>query len=203
MASAIELYRRAYDLDYRKGDWETAERLYREIMERFPYSDEKEYAQVHLERIAQLKADPHNQELAPVRGGSGPHALAIVSFVLVLVLVAAVGVLGYTGWRGLQYHRHTQLVMEGLLSERIGDLKGARDRYKEAQELMPQDRFGYRLMAELYLKIKDYELARIEAKRWALAAPEDPELEMFRTRLESLRTPVSSAMPSDSQEQHK
>mgnify|MGYP006283451523 CR=1 FL=1 len=203
MASAIELYRRAYDLDYRKGDWETAERLYHEIMERYPYSDEKEYAQVHLERIAQLKADPHNQELAPVRGGAGPHALAIVSFVLVLILLAAVGVLGYTGWRGLRYHRHTQLVLEGLLSERIGDLKGARDHYKEAQELLPEDRFGYRLMAELYMKIKDYELARIEAKRWALAAPKDPELKMFRARLESLRTPVSSTVPDDSGEQEK
>ena len=67
MASAIELYRDAYDLDYRKGDWETAEDIYRKIVTKYPQSEEKEYALVHLERIEKLKADPDDKELKPVR----------------------------------------------------------------------------------------------------------------------------------------
>ena len=47
MASAIELYQRAYDLDYRQGDWQYAEDLYKKIIEQHPYSDEKDYAHVH------------------------------------------------------------------------------------------------------------------------------------------------------------
>ena len=51
MSSAIELYKEAYDLDFNKGDSLYAETLYKELIERYPHSDEKEYAQVHLERI--------------------------------------------------------------------------------------------------------------------------------------------------------
>jgi tetratricopeptide (TPR) repeat protein len=186
--TAIELYREAYDHDYRKGDWEYAEQLYRQIIEEFPYSEEKEYARVHLERLAKLKADPHNRSLQPIRSTAGPGALAIFTFLFLLVLTAGSTGLGYWVWRQHLALNYQNLVLQGLFSERAGDIDAAANRYKQAQEVLPASSLAYRQLADLYLNAGQLELAAIEHKRWALTDPDDPALSHFTQRMKRRQT---------------
>ncbi|MBD3391060.1 MAG: hypothetical protein GF418_03305 [Chitinivibrionales bacterium] len=186
MATAIELYRKAYDLDYRKGDWQTAEEIYRQIAEKFPYSDEKEYALVHLERIEKLRANPRDQRLQPVRAEGGTvGGFAVLSFVLVLVLAVALGLLGYFFWMQSRHTEYQDLILQGMLSENIGNQSTAATLYKQAQETLPGEPLGYRFLAELYLKNDELKLAEIESRRWAVANPYDPGLSEFKMRLKA------------------
>ena len=185
MASAIELYREAYDLDYRKGDWQTAEELYRQIVEQYPYSEEKEYALIHLERLEKLKADPHNRELQPIRARGGPDALSILSFIFALMLIGATGFLGFHLLQHKKLFTYNDLILQGVLSEKNNNLDDACMRYKLAQEILPQNALAYRCLAELHLNQKQFQLAEIEGRRWELTAPDDPAIQLFKTRMQS------------------
>ena len=189
MSSAIELYQRAYDLDYRKGDWQYAEELYKEIVERFPYSDEKEYAQVHLDRIAKLKSDPHNQELQPVRGSGMASGFAVFCFVLCLLLIVGACYLGYFMFQQQKLVTSQDLVLQGLISEKSGNSEGARLKYTLAQETYPDNALAYQGLAELYLKHGKMQLAEIEFKKWELISPNDINLKNFKQRF--LKTPTA------------
>lgn len=189
MASAIELYQRAYDLDYRKGDWQYAEELYKEIIERYPYSDEKEYAQVHLDRIAKLKSDPHNQELQPVRGSGMATGFSVFCFFLSLLLIVGTCFLGYFLFQQQKWLTAQDLVLQGLISEKTGDSEGARLKYTLAQETYPTNALAYQSLAELYLKHGKMQQAEIEYKKWELINPDDIGLKNFKQRF--LRTPTT------------
>ena len=182
MASSIQLYQRAYDADYRKGDWQYAEELYREIIERFPHSDEKEYAQVHMDRIAKLKSDPHNQELQPVKGSGTGSGLAVFCFVLCLLLITGACFLGYFMFQQQKWMSSQELVIQGLLSERLGNLKVAVDKYKLAQTAYPENTLACQMLAELYLKQGKMKQAEIEFKQWELMSPNDLSLQDFKQR---------------------
>jgi tetratricopeptide (TPR) repeat protein len=186
MATAIELYRKAYDLDYRKGDWHSAEELYKEIIEKFPYSDEKEYSLVHIERLEKLKANPRDQKLQPVRGSSqAVNGFNIVNFFLILLCMAALSIGGY--FIRLHNNRYTyyELLLAGVSSERAGNYTQAQNLYKQAQKSMPAQPLAYRLLAELYLSRTQFQLAEIESKRWELARHDAQAVGEFRMRLKA------------------
>jgi len=187
MASAIELYREAYELDYRKGDWETAEEIYRKIVDRYPHSDEVEYAQVHLERIEKLKADPDNRELKSSTDSSsgGSNALSIVNFILILVILLGAGGLGYFLWQNKQSHEYNELLIQGQLNEKSGDIKNAAAIYKFASNTYPQKRIAYRFLAELYLSQRNLKMARSSLEYWKLIHPQAPGLVSFESRLKN------------------
>jgi tetratricopeptide (TPR) repeat protein len=187
MASAIELYRDAYDQDYRKGNWEYAEELYKRIIEQFPYSEEKEYARIHLERIAALKADPHNQALQPVKSSSGLGILTGLNFFLLLVCIAGGVGLGYFVWQGYQSRIFVDMVLEGLVYEKASVVDAAQFRYKKAQEIAPMNPLGYRLSAELHLSTGRLDQAETGLKQWAIVSPTDPGLADFGARLKGAR----------------
>lgn len=186
MSSAIELYKRAYEMDYRQGDWQFAETLYRELIERYPYSEEKEYAQVHLERIEKLKRDPNDPDLQPSRRSSGGNALAVLSFIMMLFLVAATSVGGYLLWQQLMINSYNDLVIQGQINERYGRYESARRKYEEAQSLVPQKSLAYQCLAELYLKQKQYKLAEIEGRKWEVSSTTaDADFGDFKRRLKT------------------
>lgn len=187
MASSIVLYQRAYDADYRKGDWQYAEELYKEIIERFPYSDEKEYAQVHLDRLAKLKSDPHNQELQAVRGSGNASGFAVFCFVLCLLLIVGACFLGYFMFQQQKRMSSQEFVIQGLLSERTGNPNIAVDKYKLAQVTYSKNILAYQMLAELYLKHGKMKQAEIEFNQWELKSPSDLSLEDFKKRF--LNTP--------------
>ncbi len=187
MATAIKLYQRAYDLDYRKGDWEYAEELYNEIIKRFPYSEEKEYAQVHLDRIAKLKANPLDQALQPVRAKGASGALISFCFLLILLLMVATGFSGYFLWQQKLRQDYNELLLQGIMSEKTGNIKDAAQRYKYAQKILPENNLAHRFLAELYLNQKKFELAEIEYKQWELATPYDNNLKGFKIRLNNIK----------------
>lgn len=182
MASSIVLYQRAYDADYRKGDWQYAEELYKEIIERFPYSDEKEYAQVHLDRLAKLKSDPHNQELQPVRGSGASSGFVVFCFFLTLLLIVGTGFLGYFLFQQQKWMSSQEFVIQGLISERTGNPKNAIEKYKLAQETYPNNTLAYQTLAELYLKHGKMKQAEIEFNQWELISPNDLSLKDFKQR---------------------
>lgn len=186
MTSAIELYQRAYDLDYRKGDWEYAEELYRQIIEKYPYSDEKEYALVHLDRLDKLKANPHNQELQPIRAKGGGGFLAFC-FILILLLGAGTGFLGYLTWQQHLRSESNDLIIQGLISEKTNNQELAQTQYQLAKETYPQNSLAYHLLGELYLTQGDKDMAERESRHWELAKPHDIAIKEFRNRIDNYK----------------
>ncbi len=187
MASAIELYQRAYDLDYRQGDWEEAEDIYKDILERYPYSDEKEYAQVHLERIQRLKGDPRDPELQPVRSGSAV-GLTVFCFFLTLLLIVGTGFLGYFFWEHQARGLSQELVLQGMVSERIGNANNAQLKYEQARNEDPSNVLAHQCLAELFLKHGDKARAENAGKGWAAVSPNDVNLKDFTSRLNASGT---------------
>jgi tetratricopeptide (TPR) repeat protein len=183
MSSAIELYKEAYDLDYNKGDSLYAEVLYKEIIERFPHSDEKEYAQAHLERIAKLKGNPDDPTFKPLQSGGSGGGLAIVCFVLILLILSALGFGGYYGYRLYRRLESNELVIHGLISEKTNNLDEAINRYEQAQQIYPANGLAYRCLAELYLKIGKPQQAELLTRQWELLHPYDIALKDFKQRL--------------------
>ncbi len=183
MASAIELYQRAYDLDYRQGDWEEAEDIYKAIVERYPYSDEKEYAQVHLERIQRLKGDPSDPELQPVRSGGGAVGLTVFCFFLTLLLIVGTGFLGYFFFEHQNRDVSQELVLQGMMSERAGNANNAQLKYEQASKEDPGNVLAHQCLAELFLKHGDKARAETAGRNWALVSPSDVNLIDFNQRL--------------------
>jgi hypothetical protein len=187
MASAIELYRDAYEMDYRKGDWQYAEELYRQVMREYPESDEAEYCRIHLERIEKLKGDPQAPALQSVRPTSSLAGFTVLNFVLLLTLMVAAGFLAYFMYQQQGRMVRTEQVLHGLLSQRLGDKADALDRYRAARKAVKQDAVASRFLAEQYLAFGECDLAEIEARYWELAAPWDASIEGFRKRLKAVR----------------
>jgi tetratricopeptide (TPR) repeat protein len=197
MATAIELYQKAYNLDYRKGDWEYAEQLYNEIVQKFPYSEERDYAQVHLERIGKLKANPNDQALLPVRPKGASVGLVLGCFVLIMILFVGTGFAFYLLYMENVRQNSNELILEGLLSEKVGDLDNAQPKYEEALKVDPNNAMAYRALAELYLEKNEFELAEIQSKEWELHSPYDINLQGFLTRMQAKKTKLSMETSND------
>ena len=183
MSSAIELYKEAYDLDFNKGESLYAETLYKELIERFPHSDEKEYAQVHLERIAKLKGNPDDPAFKPLRTGGSSNSLVFVCFALILLILTALGFGASYGLRLQKQLRSNELVIHGLLSERNGNRQAAEDRYEEARRIFPKNGAAYHCLADLYLRSGKPEASELVSRQWELLQPYDIALMDFRRRL--------------------
>jgi tetratricopeptide (TPR) repeat protein len=184
MPTAIELYRNAYDLDYRKGDWQQAEAIYRQIIEQYPYSDEKEYSLVHIERLEQLKANPRDRKLQPVRAAAGHgKAFDLLNFALILALSLALAATAYFVWNEYQHRTYLSLLLQASISEKSGNISGAETFSRKAQALLPENPLAYRFLAELYLAQGQLDHADIVRKKWDLVAPGSSEVSEFRERL--------------------
>jgi len=183
MSSAIELYKQAYDLDFKNGDRPMAEQLYKEIVERFPYSDEKEYALIHLDRIEKLKDNPRDPALQPAKTSQGLWGFAVLCFVLCLLLLVGCGLLGYFLRQQQKRIASNEYIIQGLIGEKAGALNAARLSYTQAQEIYPENVVACQCLAELYLANGKKELAEIEFKQWQLMSPDDANLKDFSARM--------------------
>jgi hypothetical protein len=183
MSTALELYKQAYDLDYNKGDVHYAETLYKEIISRFPHSDEKEYSQVHLDRIARLKGNPGDPAFSPVKHPRGATGLAIACFALLLPLMLAVGFGFYFGYRHYQRMESLESVLCGMLCEKNNDTAGAVEQYTRAQQSYSAGGMAFRCLAELYLRGGKITQAALVGRQWELLAPDDINLADFKRRL--------------------
>lgn len=186
MASAIELYQQAYNLDYRQGDWESAEELYQRIIEQYPHSDEKEYAKVHLDRIQRLKGDPKDPELEPVHSG-GTGGLAVFCLFLSLILIAGTCFLGYYYWQLQNRVLSQELILQGIVSEQAGDNNAAQMLYEHVRKAYPGNTLAYACLAELFLKHGDKHRAEQMSNEWAIVNPNDIHLKHFTERLRNTK----------------
>ncbi len=189
MASAIELYRDAYHQDYRKGDWETAEELYKKIVAKYPQSDEKEYALVHLDRLEKLKADPDDQELKPSRPdtSSSSNALSVVNFFFILISFLCLAGLGYLFWIQKQEIQYVELILQGQLSEKAGQYQTASDLYKRACKTNTEKPLAFQFLSEFYLSRAEYGLAQSTLDIWKSAHPYSDQTSSFESRLRAAK----------------
>ena len=194
MATAIELYREAYELDYRKGNWEAAEDIYKQIIKKYPHSDEKEYSEVHLDRIEKLRADPDDRELKPSvsKEGSSSGALSIVNFILIIVLLLVVCVLSFFLWESNQNSNYHELLLQGQLNEKSGDIKNAAAIYEFGLQTYPNKTLAYRFLAELHLTTGNLKTARTTYNKWQLAHLKAPGLVSYNVRLKNAEAALHS-----------
>jgi hypothetical protein len=110
---------------------------------------------------------------------------SIFNFFLILLCSVAIGLGGYFIWQQFQTQRYYDLLIQGMLSENIGNNALAVDMYKEAEQMFPGKPLAYRFLSELYLSRKQYNLADIESKRWEIASPGDGAIGEFRMRMKA------------------
>lgn len=150
MKSAIELYKEAYELDFRSGDWEGAEELYKRIIEKYPHSTEKEYAQLHLGRINNLKnAGGEEEPLKPTRTivRSGPGSvLGIIAFILMLLLAASSPFLYYLYKEQNNKMNSQEWTIMGLYYQNLGKDKMAKKAFGQAYRIYPGNTAAYKMM---------------------------------------------------------
>ena len=183
MASAIELYKQAYDLDFRHGDLDYAESLYREIIEKFPNEVEKEYAELHLERIHRLRIDPKNSTLKSHQRADGVNGLVIFNLMLTMLTLV---VLGFGFWFVYEKQRDIrslQLIIEGQICEKDKAYGSAIDKYYDASILSPNMALSHSLLAKRYLEQGEYKLANIEGEKWLFLSPNDKFAKAFSNRI--------------------
>ena len=88
-SSALQLYSTAYDYQYEHHDVKEACRLYREIIKKFPDSNESAYAVVQLEKIGAQEA------LKSLQGGAWQKIISLVAllFSLFALIIAGIALL--------------------------------------------------------------------------------------------------------------
>lgn len=188
--SAIELYEKAYNLDYNKGDQKAAEKVYQQIIEMYPGSDEREYAQVHLERINQMRANPKLKKFNVNSKNSAGKGLVIFSYLLIVILFAGLVFL-FTQLQQTQNENKTNYnTIKGLLSQKNGDTELAQRYLKiglkyASNSSKKQQAMVHHALAELYLSSYEYENAHRELTKWKKLDSRDQSLISFQNRLES------------------
>jgi outer membrane protein assembly factor BamD (BamD/ComL family) len=186
MKSAIELYKEAYELDYRKGNWEDAEDLYKKIIATYPHADEKEYSEVHLARIQRLKeTGGEDERLLPSRGTarSSASGLSVVSFLLCLLLLAAGGYFFFSNMQLRQRIDNQSIIIQGLHAFNNGNLIRAETDFQKAQIAFPKDELPYMLLIDTYIMTEKINLAETELSKWKVTVPYSRSLDLYEKKI--------------------
>ncbi len=190
MPSAIELYRDAYYLDFHKGDLEGAESLYKKIIEKFPRSEEKQWAEIHLERIEQIKSGDDSKLAAPpaAKLASKIHPLTIVNFFLIIFTLAALGSMGYWFYLQNKNQKYNELLLSAFQNQHMGKVNSAVACYKKACYLIPTKALAFTLWSEMYLSQNDFDMASKVIDIWRELQPAHPHLPAYSKRLEEAKS---------------
>jgi hypothetical protein len=193
----LELYEQAYRLHYESENIAGACSLYKEIIKKFPESNECGYAVIQLQKIgareiARTLDAKHSKEARTV------IALLVVNFaVLVGVIVAASIMLSHAKMESKKSALMLQAVAKmtaGQNEEALGilDALKAGDR----KNLLP-----YQLSAQIYLKNKDYDkaLAEYQAYKAIQASSTQAAEEMARIQKEQQAGRAQTAESADSE----
>ena len=166
MATAIELYKEAYNLDFRNGDLNKAEALYNRIIEKFPQAEERVYAEVHLERIYRLKQDMKNPTLHSHQQKTGINGFLVFNFLLTLLIFAVLGYGAIFIWTQHKENIALSLVINGRINESEEIYGNAIENYVKAATISPKLFLPHECLAKLYYMQGELELAKIEAEQW-------------------------------------
>lgn len=165
MKSAIELYQEAYNLHFRDSRPDLAKELYREIIDRFPDSDERKYAQFLIARISPPSETPHQPSSS---------TFSIVASISILFCIIAIA-----GSAGLFY----LFTLEKNSSEYIEQIYIAsnlmqKESYDEALVFLQQAKLiqpkrlaAYSLSSQIYIIKNRFDLADTEYKILLSIAP--------------------------------
>lgn len=85
----LALYNQAYNLQYEKGKTKDACKLYREIIRKFPESNECAYSVIQLEKIGAKEV------LGTLKTNKFFNTLSIVNFILNIISICSIGVIFY------------------------------------------------------------------------------------------------------------
>ncbi len=195
MKSAIELYQEAYNLHFRQGRPELARELYREIIERFPESDERKYAQFLLARISTTVETPQ-----PQSASSSLPAIAALSLLVSFIALAGIVGLFYFIKKQQNSVDYFERVMVGIhaIAQRNDD--DALAVLREAKILAPRRTAAYVLASQIYIRKERFDLAESEYKLLLSMDPENTfaqeQLTAVRQRQEEARSQRKQAIQS-------
>ncbi len=156
MKSAIELYQEAYSLHFKENRPDLAKELYREIIEKYPDSDEREYAQFLLTKITP-QADTETAE----RTSSFPLVAAISFFIGITLIIANIGFFVF-----ITKEQKSSMYMEKIIlainSIQSGNSYEALLHLSEAKYIQPKRIGSYSLASEIYVSKKRFDRAMDE-----------------------------------------
>ncbi len=157
--SPLELYEKAYRLQYDEGKTTEACRLYKAIIDEFPESNECGYSVIQLEKIL-----AKNVSERIVVSSKTPMVLAIVSLVVSVCCLASVIIVGSIYVKSI----NTQVSTLSLVNQALGKLATGKE--KEAVIILDnakissqfKDPAPYLLAADVYMKRQQYVRAMSE-----------------------------------------
>lgn len=156
MKSAIELYQEAYSLHFKEGKPELAKELYQNLIEAYPDSDERKYAQFLLSRISSPT------EALPRPGTVSFPVVAAVSILLGLIALAGSIGLFFLFQREQNSSLYFEKVLLSMTAMQSQDYDDALLFLREAKLIDPKRLAGYVLSSRIYEKKGRYDLAEEE-----------------------------------------
>ena len=165
MKSPIELYQQAYHLHFREGKPDLAKELYRQIIEQYPDSDERKYAQFLLARLSPV------MENTPHAPSASFSFFAAVSFFI--SFLAAAGIVGLFFLHRLdeKSNAYMEKIILATHTTQMENYDQALLFLREAKLIDPDREAAYSLASEIYFKKERYDLAKAEYKALLSVSP--------------------------------
>jgi tetratricopeptide (TPR) repeat protein len=165
MKSAIELYQEAYSLHFKEGKPDLAQELYKNIIEAYPDSDERKYAQFLLSRIS-----------SPVEAAPRTSSVSYPIVTAITILLGLVAIAGSIGLFFLfQREQNSSLYFEKILlsmSATQGEnFDDALLFLREAKLIDSKRLAGYALSSRIYEKKGRFDLAEEEYRAMLSVQP--------------------------------
>lgn len=165
--SAIELYKEAYDLHFKRGKPEMAQELYKKIIARYPDSEERKYAQFLLERSSV------SQEPREAIRTSSASIVPVLAFVIAFVAIAGTVGLFFMMKSEQKSFLYFEKVMLAMNAIQNSNYSMATMFLREAKTVQPKGVAAYSIMSQIYLKDKQFKLASAEYKQFLSLVPKN------------------------------
>ncbi len=179
MKTPLEMYSQAYELDFIKGKPLQARELYLKIIREFPDSEEREYADIHLERIEKIsgRLDLEQETKSNVSVRIPVFSiLSIINSVFILLLL----VLGIFAIVALKDIRRQIICKDELLLHTYFLNSGKEQWGINGLGIIQQERPNqiviYRILIHYYIDHHEFNSARKELNIWKQVDPENAEI---------------------------
>lgn len=162
----LQLYKKAYDLHYRKNDVEQAQRLYTELVQGYSDSDASVYASIQLSKIQAGKPSKVQTDFIPdavPRRRTSTGWPVIVLLIINLLLSTAI-IVGFILHVQVINNRNESIskLMQSTGKLYVGRDEEALEILNELKIALREDITPYVISADIYCKKNDYMKARKE-----------------------------------------
>lgn len=171
--SPLQLYKKAYDLHYRRKKLRDASYIYKELINNFPGSDVANYASIQMSKIQshyinRNMPNNYNTNLTPRQAG--------ILTILIINIILTLGAIFWLAMHIQSARNQNMTVMK--LSQVMGKMYADKD--IEAINILKELKFvthnsivPYEMTADIYLKKNDFAKARNEYETFQSRFPEN------------------------------